>query len=464
MPTSGPAPLPTRASGPWRLYRPLVWSFAVASAVVWGIGSPTTPTADWWMVLALVVLGNLADLSAITIQRGMRVSAAHFAAPFAVVALSVPAGLVTAAGVLLGRLIANRDDWNRFDVAVNVAAASIAAATWELASAATGGTVIGPSVATVMAFALVRALINLGWSHEARARGLAIPAVTLPIGRLMLASALLFIPSIAMYRLQDGGEPIGSFVLLIIPFVATQYMIRAFGREHALNADLIDANISLTESLVNALDARDPHSAGHSIAVAVYSRDLAAEIGLPHDEVQRTYLAGLLHDIGKIAVPDAILRKPAALTDEEFDEIRLHPVIGEQILAPSRHLGDVLPGVRHHHERIDGKGYPDRLRDADIPLQARIIAVADAYNAMTSDRPYRDAMHPDLAERVLVQNQGMQHDPFLVAAFRRILATRDTDYALARGNEFASSTRLREFLRDHAERVAHLGAGHRDAA
>jgi HD-GYP domain-containing protein (c-di-GMP phosphodiesterase class II) len=102
--------------------------------------------------------------------------------------------------------------------------------------------------------------------------------------------------------------------------------------------------------------------------------------------------------------------------------------------------------VRHHHERIDGKGYPDKLRDADIPLQARIIAVADAYNAMTSDRPYRDAMHPELAQRILVQNQGMQHDPFLVAAFRRVLATRDADYAVASGPEFATTTRLNELM------------------
>jgi HD-GYP domain-containing protein (c-di-GMP phosphodiesterase class II) len=121
-------------------------------------------------------------------------------------------------------------------------------------------------------------------------------------------------------------------------------------------------------------------------------------------------------------------------------------VVGADILAPSRHLQDVLPGVRHHHERIDGKGYPHQLRDAEIPLQARIIAVADAYNAMTSNRPYRDAMPGELAVRVLVQNQGMQHDPFLVAAFRRVLAAHDADYALARGPEFSTSTRLSEVL------------------
>ena len=302
-----------------------------------------------------------------------------------------------------------------------------------------------PSVATVVAFALARSLANLGWAYEARERGIAIPHVVMPIGRLMLAAAMLFTPAIALFR-SGGTEPAAATVLLVMPFVATQFLIRSFGRERALNGELEAANLSLTESLVNALDARDPYSAGHSIAVAVYSRDLAEEIGLPPDVVQRTYLAGLLHDIGKIAVPDAILRKPAALTDAEFEEIRLHPVVGEQILEPSSHLQDVLPGIRHHHERIDGKGYPDRLKDADIPLQARIIAVADAYNAMTSSRPYRDAMHSDLAQRILVQNQGMQHDPFLVSAFRRVLARNGTAYASARGDEFATSARLRALM------------------
>jgi putative nucleotidyltransferase with HDIG domain len=383
----------------------------------------------------------------VRIQAGMRVSAAHFAAPFAVIAASVTGGLVAAGACLLGRLVFNRRDWNTFDVAVNVSAASVCGAVWELSMAMSHGDIVVPAVATVVTFAIVRSMINLGWAHEARSRGIAIPRVTVPIGRLMLAAAMLFTPAIALFRLDDAG-PVAACILLALPFVATQFLIRAFGRERELNAELEAAHLSLTESLVNALDARDPYSAGHSVAVAVYSRDIAEEIGLPPADVQRLYLAGLLHDIGKIAVPDAILRKDSALSDDEFEEIRLHPLIGEQILAPSRHLQDVLPAVRHHHERIDGKGYPDRKRDAEIPLQARIIAVADAYNTLTSERPYRDAMQPELAQRVLVQNQGMQHDPFLVAAFRRVLAQRGAEYAAARGPEFETTARLREIMRE----------------
>lgn len=433
------------ATSPWRWYRPLVWGFAFASVLLWSVDARMPAESDLWMVLALVLLGNAADVFAVRVQQGMRVSAAHFAAPFAVIAASVPAGLVAAALCLTGRLLLNRRDWNAFDVAVNVTAASVAGTAWELSTAAAGNSIVLPSVFTVATFATVRSAINLGWAQEARSRGIDIPAVTVPIGRLMLAAALLFTPAIALFRTEEAGA-LGAVTLLALPFVASQFLIRQFGRERGLNDQLEAANLSLTESLVNALDARDPYSAGHSVAVAVYARDLAREIGLSEYQVQRTYLAGLLHDIGKIAVPDAILRKPAALSVGEFEEIRLHPSIGEQILRPSEHLQDLLPGVRHHHERIDGKGYPDQLRDAEIPLQARIIAVADAYNAMTSDRPYRDAMHPELAQRILVQNQGMQHDPFLVAAFRRVLAMRPADYAVARGPEFATSMLLRDML------------------
>jgi putative nucleotidyltransferase with HDIG domain len=445
---------PVVAPSAWRWYRPLIWTFAVASAVLWSFDAVVPSTQDVSMLVILVLLGNLADVFAVRVQQGMRVSAAHFAAPFAIIAIGVPAGLIAAAGCLVGRLVTNRRDWNNFDLAVNVAAASVAGTTWELTSAAASDSVVMPSVLTVAVFAAVRSSINLGWAQEARSRGIDIPPVTVPIGRLMLASALLFTPSVSLFRLEETG-PIGSLTLLALPFVATQFLIRQFGRERELNEQLESANLSLTESLVNALDARDPYSAGHSVAVAVYARDLAREIGLDEAQVQRTYLAGLLHDIGKIAVPDAVLRKPAALSVEEFEEIRLHPAIGEQILAPSEHLQDVLPGVRHHHERIDGKGYPDQLRDAEIPLQARIIAVADAYNAMTSDRPYRDAMHPELAQRILVQNQGMQHDPFLVSAFRRVLAARDADYAIARGPEFATSALLDELLASRAGASTH---------
>lgn len=452
QPVSDTVPNPTL----WRGYKPLLWLFAVASAAFW---VPRAGDIDWGVVAALVVLGNLADLFAVRIQRGMRVSTTHFAAPFAVIATSVGGGIVAAVGCLLGRLIFNRRDWNNFDVAVNVAAASVCGLAWAALQSIGLSTGVVGYVVVVAVFASFRALVNYGWALEARSKGFPIPLVSAQVGKLMLACAALFTPAVSLF-LAEREHWWSAIILLGLPFIATQFLVRAFGRERDLNDSLEDANLSLTESLVNALDARDPYSAGHSVAVAVYARDIAVEVGLEPYRVQRMYLAGLLHDVGKIAVPDAVLRKPAALTDAEFAEIEKHPVVGEQILAPAAHFTDILPAVRHHHERIDGKGYPDGLADDQIPLDARIIAVADAYNAMTSDRPYRDAMVPAIACRILVQNQGIQHDPFIVAAFERVLAARDGDYANGKGPDFATSQALSELLARSVDGGAFDAPGH----
>lgn len=435
------APAPAVSATPnvavWRLYRPAVWLLAIAGVAAF---APGISQVDWRVLAALIVFGTVADLLAIRIQRGMRVSTAHFAAPFAVIADSVTGGILAAAGCLIGRLVFNRRDWNTFDLAVNVLSASICGVAWMVWQQTPNPHGAFGYLVVVCVFTMFRATLNYGWTLEARCRGVRIPKVNGPIGKLMLACALLFTPAVSLFLIQRE-DPL-SWVLLVLPFVATQFLVRAFGRERDLNDSLEDANLSLTRSLVNALDARDPYSGGHSVAVAVYSRDIAVEIGLAPAKVERMYLAGLLHDVGKIAVPDAILSKPAALTDEEFEEIKKHSVAGEQILAPARQFKDILPAVRHHHERIDGQGYPDGLRDEEIPLEARIIAVADAYNAMTSQRPYRDAMEPELACRILKQNRGMQHDPYLVDALHRVLEDRDHDYAVAIGYEFGTAIEL----------------------
>jgi HD-GYP domain-containing protein (c-di-GMP phosphodiesterase class II) len=213
-----------------------------------------------------------------------------------------------------------------------------------------------------------------------------------------------------------------------------------------VNDSLNEGNLTLVESLVLALEARDPYTAGHSLAVAVYARDTSSEIGLPECSVHREYLAGLVHDIGKNAVPDHVLLKPGALTDEEFAHIRKHPEVGEGILRPAQGFDDVLGAVRHHHERIDGRGYPDGLEGAAIPLVARVLAVADTWNAMTSKRAYRDAMPLEKARSILLENRGSQHDGDIVDAFLRVLDAHDEEYALARGPQFATQQNLIEVL------------------
>jgi HD-GYP domain-containing protein (c-di-GMP phosphodiesterase class II) len=188
----------------------------------------------------------------------------------------------------------------------------------------------------------------------------------------------------------------------------------------------------LLRSLVTAVDAKDPYTCGHSVRVALFAVRLAQEIGFTPEARQRLYLAGLLHDVGKIGVPDAVLRKPGRLTEDEFDQVRLHPATGHRILAVVPQVADALPAVLHHHERWDGRGYPDGLAGDASPLIARIMSVADAFDAMTSSRTYRRAMPLPMALEEVAACAAKQFDPELTRAFLNIPRVELADIA-ARG-------------------------------
>lgn len=190
---------------------------------------------------------------------------------------------------------------------------------------------------------------------------------------------------------------------------------------HAHNVELFHQGESLMigviRSMINAVDAKDPYTCGHSERVAAYGRRIAQEMKLPSTECERIYLSGLLHDIGKIGVPDEILGKPDKLTDEEYEVIKKHPVRGYEILKHLKQFRKVLPGVLHHHEEVDGTGYPYGLKGDQIPMMARILAVADGFDAMTSDRAYRAGMSVERATRIIRNGSGSQWDSEVVEAF-----------------------------------------------
>lgn len=190
---------------------------------------------------------------------------------------------------------------------------------------------------------------------------------------------------------------------------------------HAHNASLFQEKeevlVGMILTLVRTLEARDSYTQGHSDRVASIARVLAEEMGGTDEDSHRVHLSGLLHDIGKIGIPDQILNKPGRLTEEDFERIKLHPTIGMQILSGIRSLSDVLPGVHYHHERVDGAGYPAGLSGDSIPWDARILAVADAFDAMTSDRPYRRGMPFEKAASIIRDGAGTQWDCDVVDAF-----------------------------------------------
>ncbi|MBU4304274.1 MAG: response regulator [Candidatus Omnitrophica bacterium] len=181
--------------------------------------------------------------------------------------------------------------------------------------------------------------------------------------------------------------------------------------------------------LALALDARDHYTHGHSEQVTEYALMIAGEMMLAKEELDKIRDAGILHDIGKIGIPDAILLKPGRLTEEEYNEIKKHPEIGKKILEPVDCLADKIPLIYHHHERFDGKGYPCGLRGEEIPLGARILTVADAYQAMTSDRPYRKALPVYIAVEELIIGKDKQFDARIVDVFLRVLKRKGVDCA-----------------------------------
>ncbi|QDV50574.1 HD-GYP domain-containing protein [Gimesia fumaroli] len=200
--------------------------------------------------------------------------------------------------------------------------------------------------------------------------------------------------------------------------------VASFLGTHLRNIDLYaqqeELMLSFVKSFISTLDAKDPYTRGHSERVALIAQKLAKQLGYSGEFLQNIYLSGLLHDIGKIGVDDGILRKEGKLTDEEFAQIQKHPMIGYKILSGIKKLKNILPGIRNHHEQIDGLGYPDRLKGTDIPLMARIIAVADAYDAMGSDRPYRNGMPLERLEIIFREGKGFQWDSDVIDAYFEI--------------------------------------------
>lgn len=258
------------------------------------------------------------------------------------------------------------------------------------------------------------------------------------------ARALLAVPlqrdeqvlgSLFCFDKQDGDfDSVDAKLLTSIANESAIYLQNAI-----LFEDVRGLMMGLLHSLVSAVDAKDAYTCGHSERVALMARELAQMAGIPTATVERVYMAGLLHDVGKIGVPEAVLQKPGKLTPEEFELMKQHPEIGARILRDVRQLEDVIPGVMHHHERWDGRGYPSKLAAENIPLLGRIICLADCFDAMTSNRTYRRALPFEVAMMEIRSGAGSQFDPYLADSFIKI-----------------GEKRLRELTSGHHEQASRL--------
>jgi putative nucleotidyltransferase with HDIG domain len=261
---------------------------------------------------------------------------------------------------------------------------------------------------------------------------------------VLLGAVPLYAPVILLLVYTYEQLSLWGLILFLVPALAAHRLHDLYREQRetaeqlqVANERLERASLSFATALIAALDARDQYTAGHSAAVAVYARDIAARLGLPEEQQQLAHLCGLVHDIGKVGLPAGLLEKPGALTLEERRRMEEHSSIGERILANVDDYAEIARIVRHHHERMDGNGYPDRLQGEEIPLVSRILAVADAYNAMTSGRPYRDAMPSRVARFRLAQASGTQFDTTVVAAFEAILAGASETYVSGVRSDFA---------------------------
>ena len=268
----------------------------------------------------------------------------------------------------------------------------------------------------------------------------------------------LYVPVLTLFVYAYHTYSLELVLVFFVPTLAVQRLLQLYRQEKeatnrlaTVNDRLRRASLSFATALVATLDARDQYTAGHSAAVAIYARDIARRMGLPEEQQELVHLCGLVHDIGKIGLPAGLLEKPGPLTLEERRQMEQHSEIGERILRNVDDYSEIADVVRSHHERIDGMGYPDGIHSDEIPLLARIIGVADAYDAMTSDRPYREALPSRVARMRLAQAVGTQFDTGVVAAFEAILATADENYRSGRGSSFM---REREQLEQDGDKVA----------
>lgn len=228
--------------------------------------------------------------------------------------------------------------------------------------------------------------------------------------------------------IQGYCEKSDKFDQLLLLIESAMKSIAQMNEIKRINKELADTYNKLEKAYLDSIqtlrytvEAKDPYTRGHSDRVSEYSVLIGEKLGLTDDDIKTLRVGGLFHDIGKIGIPDSILLKESKLTDDEYSEIKNHPSIGAHILCNAEVFQDIIPIVKHHHERYDGKGYPSQLKGTDIPYLARITAVADAFDAMTSKRTYRNSMPIDIVRSEIEKNLGTQFDSEIGKIFLNIL-------------------------------------------
>jgi HD-GYP domain-containing protein (c-di-GMP phosphodiesterase class II) len=383
------------------------------------------PTDDLWLVtVVLLLLAVLAERYPIhlTHKTNLNVSTAVYVAMLLLLPPTIVGALaLTAAGVAQAMRM-HADDklalaeplFNAGQTALYVTSTSLLL----LVLAGAGMPTLAYAGISCSALSVVTVSMHLGNAFFVSiAAGLHLEVNPFRIWRRNLTIDL--VPTLGMSLLGVCAAALGAESVLLIPalFVPALLVHRTVGESVRLEQNMR----SSLASLVDIIELRDSYTAGHSWRVATTARVLALELGLTAEEADTIESAGHVHDIGKVAIDPAVLMKPGKLTDEEWVEMKRHPVFGADVISQFDAYREGSPLVRWHHESWDGRGYPDGICGEDIPLGARILAVADTFDALTSDRPYRDGMPLDRAREILAQGAGTQWDPAVVEALFGLL-------------------------------------------
>ncbi len=418
----------------------LVTIVVLGGMALWAVYLPRLHTLDWHALGTLVALAWIGEGLALDLYMTSTVSLG-FVALLAAAFLLGPAGVAVIALVMaFTHAYRRRPPW--YKVAYNLAAHTLAGTAASLVFQATGG-----SLQTMVIPALILpSLLAAGVNYVINV-GLVVIAVALSERRNpiqvwweqyqwlwvhYLGLGFIALVLAIVYQLLGIYGVLAFLVpLFIARYAQKQYIDRTAQNIRALkvlnqellaaNAEIRQMNEELLGLLANVIDFRDPYVYNHSEQVASYAVAIAQEMGLSAARIKLLHQAAICHDLGKIGIPEAILNKPGRLTEEEFQRVKAHVRIGAELLESSHVLHRLIPGVRHHHERWDGRGYPDRLSGEEIPLEARILAVADAVETMASDRPYKRGMSPEQILEELRRCAGTQFDPQVVEAFIRVV-------------------------------------------
>ncbi len=382
---------------------------------------PSLPSLSniWWVIIFFLAISTFAEFIPVDLPVGGGISIG-FPIDFVLILVYGPAlaMLISALGALIGETIERKRSW--YKVIFNASQYALSAGTAGIVYQELGGVIGTTNLTGYIVPALICALtyyfinsslfvmvIHLAegislWSiWKTQIKGIVITYIALaPMGFIM-----------AMVYVSIG---IWGIILFFFPLILARRSFELYTKMRKVYLDTIRA-------LAAAIDAKDPYTKGHSERVAETSVALAQELNLSDRDIENIEYTALLHDIGKIGIADNILGKNSRLTDKEFDKIKEHTTMGAKIIEPVDFLKNSYEAIYHHHEKYNGAGYPDGLKEKDIPLFARIITVADAYDAMGSDRPYRKKLNKDKILEELKDQSGKQFDPEVVKALISIL-------------------------------------------